>query len=70
MEKKNFFRYAETLTHLLKGNIGSGMFAMGDAFQNAGIVVAPIAVIILGVICVHCQHLLVSVRNNGQKECK
>lgn len=53
--------YAETLTHLLKGNIGSGMFAMGDAFQNAGIVVAPIAVIILGVICVHCQHLLLSV---------
>lgn len=55
-----FFSYAETLTHLLRGNIGSGLFAMGDAFRNAGIIFAPIAVIILGVICVHCQHLLVS----------
>lgn len=47
--------------HLLRGNIGSGMFAMGDAFKNAGLVLAPIVVVILGVICVHCQHLLVSI---------
>ncbi|GLV33720.1 uncharacterized protein CBL_11394 [Carabus blaptoides fortunei] len=52
--------FGETLMHLLRGNIGSGMFAMGDAFKNAGIVLAPIVVVILGVICVHCQHLLLS----------
>lgn len=53
-------RYLETLMHLFKGNVGSGIFAMGDAMKNAGILVGPIATLILGIICVHCQHLLVS----------
>ncbi|KAJ8867431.1 hypothetical protein PR048_031232 [Dryococelus australis] len=53
-------RYLESLIHLLKGNIGSGLFAMGDGFHNAGLVVAPIMTLVLGVICVHSQHLLVS----------
>ncbi|XP_019866091.1 proton-coupled amino acid transporter 1 isoform X2 [Aethina tumida] len=52
--------YVETLMHLFKGNVGSGIFAMGDAIRNAGIVVGPIVVLILGIICVHCQHLLLS----------
>ncbi|KAH1004082.1 hypothetical protein HUJ04_003890 [Dendroctonus ponderosae] len=51
--------YVETLMHLLKGNVGSGIFAMGDGIRNAGIIVGPIVVLILGVICTHCQHLLV-----------
>lgn len=46
--------------HLFKGNIGSGLFAMGDAIKNGGLVVGPCIVIILGITCVHCQHLLVS----------
>ncbi|XP_030758144.1 proton-coupled amino acid transporter 2 [Sitophilus oryzae] len=50
--------YVETLMHLLKGNIGSGIFAMGDGMRNAGIIVGPIVVLILGLICTHCQHLL------------
>ena len=47
--------------HLFKGNVGSGIFAMGDAIRNAGILVGPGIVLLLGIICVHCQHLLVSV---------
>ncbi|KAF7275726.1 hypothetical protein GWI33_011330, partial [Rhynchophorus ferrugineus] len=50
--------YVETLMHLLKGNVGSGIFAMGDGIKNAGIILGPIVVLILGVICTHCQHLL------------
>ncbi|KAJ8919913.1 hypothetical protein NQ315_006442 [Exocentrus adspersus] len=50
--------YLETLMHLFKGNVGSGIFAMGDAVRNAGIILGPIVVLCLGIICVHCQHLL------------
>ncbi|XP_018567658.1 proton-coupled amino acid transporter 1 isoform X2 [Anoplophora glabripennis] len=52
--------YLETLMHLFKGNVGSGIFAMGDAIRNAGIILGPIVVLLLGIICVHCQHLLLS----------
>lgn len=53
--------------HLFKGNVGSGIFAMGDAVRNAGIIVGPIVILFLGVICVHCQHLLVSNKNTTTK---
>ncbi|XP_026500631.2 proton-coupled amino acid transporter-like protein CG1139 isoform X1 [Vanessa tameamea] len=52
--------YADTLLHLFRGNIGSGLLAMGDAFKNGGIIFAPIMTAILGVICVHAQHLLLN----------
>lgn len=55
-----YFRYLETIMHLFKGNVGSGIFAMGDAMKNAGIILGPILTFILGIICVHCQHMLVS----------
>ncbi|KAF5271051.1 hypothetical protein FQR65_LT00470 [Abscondita terminalis] len=55
--------FIETLMHLFKGNVGSGIFAMGDAFKNSGIVLGSILVPLLGVICVHCQHLLVNASN-------
>ena len=58
-------RFLETLIHLLKGNIGSALYAMGDAFRNAGLIVAPITAFLLGIICVYAQHMLVSaVRTN------
>ncbi|XP_067003603.2 proton-coupled amino acid transporter-like protein pathetic isoform X2 [Anabrus simplex] len=50
--------YLETLTHLLRGNIGSGMMAMGDAFKHAGLLVGPLVTLFLGVVCVHSQHIL------------
>jgi proton-coupled amino acid transporter len=53
--------FLETLVHLLKGNIGSALFAMGDAFYNGGLIAAPIIALLLGVICVYAQHMLVSV---------
>ncbi|KAG5894413.1 hypothetical protein JTB14_033158 [Gonioctena quinquepunctata] len=52
--------YVETLMHVFKGNVGSGIFAMGDAFKNGGIIFGPIVVLFLGLICVHCQHILLA----------
>uniref|UniRef100_A0A1Y1MZY0 Amino acid transporter transmembrane domain-containing protein n=2 Tax=Photinus pyralis TaxID=7054 RepID=A0A1Y1MZY0_PHOPY len=46
--------------HLFKGNVGSGIFAMGDAFKNSGAVLGSVLVPILGLICVHSQHLLLN----------
>ncbi|XP_043501944.1 proton-coupled amino acid transporter 1-like isoform X1 [Polistes fuscatus] len=51
--------YIETMMHLFKGNVGSGIFALGDAFKHAGLLLAPPLTIFLGVICVHAQHILV-----------
>jgi proton-coupled amino acid transporter len=58
-------RFLETLIHLLKGNIGSALYAMGDAYRNAGLIAAPVIALVLGLICVYAQHMLVSaVRTN------
>jgi amino acid permease len=40
--------------------VGSGVFAMGDAFHHAGIVVAPVLTLLLAAACVHSQHILVT----------
>ncbi|XP_060520345.1 proton-coupled amino acid transporter 2-like [Cylas formicarius] len=60
--------FVESLMHLLKGNVGSGIFAMGDAIRNAGIIVGPVVILILGVMCTHCQHLLLSAAKNLTEE--
>lgn len=59
--------FLETLIHLLKGNVGSGMFAMGDAFHNAGLIFSPVVTLFLGVICVYSQHMLLSGARELQK---
>lgn len=55
--------YFETLVHLLKGNIASGMLAMGDAYKNAGLLFASFLTVTLGVICVFNQHVLINCAN-------
>ncbi|CAG9855730.1 unnamed protein product [Phyllotreta striolata] len=48
----------EALMHLVKGNVGTGIFAMGEAVKSAGIIVGPLFILIVAVLCVHCMHLL------------
>ncbi|CAD7081916.1 unnamed protein product [Hermetia illucens] len=49
----------ETLVHLLKGSLGSGILAMPLAFLNAGLWFGLIATFAVGAICTYCVHILV-----------
>lgn len=50
---------AETMLHLLKGSLGTGILAMPKAFYNAGYVVGLIATFVIGLFCVYCMQILV-----------
>ncbi|XP_022244683.1 proton-coupled amino acid transporter 1-like isoform X2 [Limulus polyphemus] len=50
----------ETMMHLIKGNMGTGILAMPEAFSNAGILVGSLGIPIMGLICIHCMHILVA----------
>lgn len=70
LNKHSFiFSYLESLVHLLKGNIGSGLYAMGDAFKNGGLLFGSISIVFLGYLAIHCQHILVCIHvyRNKQK---
>lgn len=48
---------------MLKGNVGCGILAMGDAFKNGGLLLSPVLTFFIGIICVYNQHLLVRITN-------
>ncbi|XP_065212285.1 proton-coupled amino acid transporter-like protein CG1139 isoform X1 [Planococcus citri] len=49
----------ETLIHLLKGSLGTGILAMPLAFRNAGLFFGLFATFGIGFICTYCIHVLV-----------
>lgn len=50
--------------HLLRGNIGAGMFGMGAAFKHGGIILSPILTLFIAIVSVHNQHVLVSLTSH------
>lgn len=46
--------------HLLKGSLGFGILSMPMAFYNGGLLFSMIATLIVGFLCAHCVHILVS----------
>ncbi|CAG9558573.1 unnamed protein product [Danaus chrysippus] len=48
----------ETLLHLLKGSLGTGILAMPHAFAKSGYVVGTIGTFVIGVLCTYCIHVL------------
>lgn len=50
--------YLETMMHLFKGNVGTGCYAMADAFKNGGLIFGPLMTMVISLICVHAQHVL------------
>lgn len=53
----------QTMMHVLKANIGTGVLAMPNAFRNVGLWLGFLLVPIIGSICVHCMHILISSHN-------
>ncbi|XP_011505457.1 PREDICTED: proton-coupled amino acid transporter 1-like [Ceratosolen solmsi marchali] len=49
----------ETLIHLLKGSLGTGILAMPNAFGNSGLIMGTISTIVIGILCTYCLHVLV-----------
>ncbi|KAK4325594.1 hypothetical protein Pmani_003836 [Petrolisthes manimaculis] len=49
----------ETLIHLIKGNIGTGILAMPDGLKNSGLYTGTILLPFIAAICIHCMHILI-----------
>ncbi|XP_068632593.1 proton-coupled amino acid transporter-like protein pathetic [Battus philenor] len=49
----------DTLTHLLKASLGTGILAMPKAFKSAGLVSGIFFTILVAVVCTHCAYVLV-----------
>lgn len=49
----------ETLLHLLKGSLGTGILAMPNAFYHAGYAIGAVGTLLIGIICTYCIHLLI-----------
>ena len=57
----------DTMIHLLKGNIGTGILAMPDAIKNSGLLVGNVGLMVIAIICVHCMHILI---NTSKELCR
>lgn len=55
------FRNCETLIHLLKCNLGTGILAMPNAFSNSGLLIGVVGTLLIGTLCTYSLHVLVSV---------
>ncbi|XP_018335116.1 proton-coupled amino acid transporter-like protein CG1139, partial [Agrilus planipennis] len=55
----SLFSNNETLIHILKGSLGTGILAMPKAFKDSGMVNGFVFTLLIGFLCTYCLHMLV-----------
>ncbi|KAI5729516.1 hypothetical protein M8J76_003400 [Diaphorina citri] len=51
--------YGDSLFHMLKASLGTGILALPNAFKNVGYVTGVVGTLVIGLFCTYCIHLLV-----------
>ncbi|CAG9856015.1 unnamed protein product [Phyllotreta striolata] len=60
----------DTLTHLLKASLGTGILSMPAAFYASGLIMGIFMTIVVSVICTHCSYVLVTSAHELYKRSK
>eukprot|EP00096_Caligus_rogercresseyi_P006470 TRINITY_DN2292_c0_g1_i1.p1 TRINITY_DN2292_c0_g1~~TRINITY_DN2292_c0_g1_i1.p1 ORF type:complete len:488 (-),score=131.43 TRINITY_DN2292_c0_g1_i1:998-2461(-) len=55
----NALSNCDTMIHLLKGNIGTGILAIPNALQNSGLIFGVSGLVGMSSVCIYCMHKLV-----------
>ena len=57
--RTSFRRYMDTMFHLLKSSLGTGILAMPNAFRHAGWLLGTVGTVAIGFLCTYLVHKLV-----------